>query len=378
MEYVRSVIDWFAGGDGDQQYMDLMHCMNHDTVWIIITVVLDLAVAFGYVMIAYDWWRNQRTLEPGPSRRALGKMRNIFVFCGICGYIFIPIKMFWPAWRLYDLFMLVLVYFTWSYAWRAKELRVVYQELNERKQLEVDLTHEREVSRKKSFFLSAVGHDLRTPLTGMMLQARLAEKRLDRNDIDAVREGLDDIRTLANEANTLLSEFLEMGRLDSESMPVLEITAQPVSSLLEHVYEIFDVQARANGIDLKVESPLDDLIIHTDREKLQRVLNNLVGNAIKFTQQGRVKVSASVDGDDVIFEVSDTGPGIEEAHLARLFDEFYQVENRERDRQKGFGLGLAIARRLTGRLGGRLTVTSELGVGSQFKVFLPQTGPDVD
>jgi signal transduction histidine kinase len=273
--------------------------------------------------------------------------------------------------------MLVLVYFTWSYAWRAKELRVIYEELNERKRLEIDLTKEREVSKKKSFFLSAIGHDLRTPLTGMLLQARLAEKRLDRNDVAAVREGLNDIRTLANEANTLLSEFLEMGRLDSESLPMLEISAQSISGLLNQVVEMFQPQATAKGIGLHIESTLDGEVIQTDREKLQRVLNNLVGNAIKFTQKGDVTIKAAAEGDEIRIDIVDTGPGIDETNIERLFDEFYQVENRERDREKGFGLGLAIAKRMTGRLGGRLAVTSELGVGSQFTVMLPREGPEV-
>src|ERR1700759_5726618 len=98
---------WFTGGE--HQYMKLAGCMQHDTLWIAITVILDLCVASGYVLIALHWSRNSRHLPDIPAKRALAHMRNIFAFCGICGYLFIPIKMFWPAWRLYDFFMAALV-----------------------------------------------------------------------------------------------------------------------------------------------------------------------------------------------------------------------------------------------------------------------------
>src|SRR5262245_54954257 len=102
MEGITFVLNWFAG---KRAYMNLVHCMGHDTPWIAITVLLDLTVAAGYVAIAMHWWKNERTLPLVPAKRALGNMRNIFLFCGLCGYVFIPVKMIWPAWRLYDVFM---------------------------------------------------------------------------------------------------------------------------------------------------------------------------------------------------------------------------------------------------------------------------------
>src|SRR6266566_598994 len=127
MDWLHSLSAWFTGGS--HQYMPLFHCMGHDTFWVALTVTLDVLVAAGYAVITMHWWRNQRTLPPSPARSALGNMRNIFAFCGICGYLFIPIKMVWPAWRLYDFFMLFLAYTTWRYAWNARDLKVIYNEL---------------------------------------------------------------------------------------------------------------------------------------------------------------------------------------------------------------------------------------------------------
>src|SRR3954469_2190319 len=102
--------------------------MKGDVLWISITIALDLAVAAGYGLIALHWSKNARSLPAIPAKSALANMRHIFAFCGICGYVFIPIKMFWPAWRLYDMFLVVLVYFTWKYAWNARDLKVIYSE----------------------------------------------------------------------------------------------------------------------------------------------------------------------------------------------------------------------------------------------------------
>src|SRR5262245_34675099 len=111
---MTQLLNWFAGGAS--RYMTLVHCMNHDWFWIGLTVGLDLLVATGYVLIALHWWRNEANVAASPSKKALARMKNIFLYCGLCGYVFIPIKMVWPAWRLYDAFLAVLAYYTWRYA----------------------------------------------------------------------------------------------------------------------------------------------------------------------------------------------------------------------------------------------------------------------
>jgi hypothetical protein len=157
MEHLRSILEWFSGGA--HQYHRLSMCMQEDRFWITITVVLDLMVAMGYVIIAYHWSKNERLLKESPARVALRTMRNIFVFCGICGYLFIPVKMFWPAWRLYDCFMVVLVFYTWRYALNALNLKVIYSAIGKSGQLAEDLARSQDESRRKTFFLNAISHD---------------------------------------------------------------------------------------------------------------------------------------------------------------------------------------------------------------------------
>jgi signal transduction histidine kinase len=367
MTMLGDLFRWLAGGPNG--YKNLVHCMNGDTFWITLTVILDLAVTFGYLLIARHWWENEKSLPKCQAKTALGQMKQIFLFCGTCGYLFIPIKMFWPAWRLYDVAMMALVFITWRYALNARQLRVVYHELGRSSRLAFELEESKAESKRKSFFLNAISHDLRTPLNGLMLQAQLAEMSLDSNDADSLRESLQEIRGCARTTADLLTSFLELGRLDwsDDSTQLCQFS---MADLMSQVAGAARPLAEMKGLEIRLESP-GGLQILTDRVKLERILQNLLGNAVKFTDRGRIEVTVSTSGRDLTIDVVDTGVGIPAGQHATIFDEFYQVNNSERDSVKGFGLGLSIARRLARQLKGDLVVESEAGRGSRFSVVLP-------
>jgi signal transduction histidine kinase len=367
----RSLLNWFAGGT--TPYRTLFQSMSRDWTWISVTVTLDLAVATGCSLIALHWWKNQKGMSPGPAHRALGHMRNIFVFCGICGYLFIPVKMFWPAWRLYDMIVAVLAFYTWRYAWGARDLRVVYNELRRSNQLAEDLEASQAEGKRKSFFLNAVGHDLRTPLNSVMLQSQWAEMSLAEGDPEAVKESLAEIQASARAAANLLNNILELGRSDG-SKDSHRVSLLDLSESLSSLVQRFQTLARDKGLALDWDAPRG-LLIRTDRFQFEPILANLIDNAIKYTPEGSVRVEASVSGSKLSVSVVDTGLGIDPADQALVFDEFFQVHNGERDRSKGFGLGLAIAIRLARQLGGEIRLRSSVGRGSQFTLSLPDAVP---
>jgi signal transduction histidine kinase len=366
MHWLDSIGRWFAGGA--TPYHDLFHCMRGDRFWIAVTIILDLAVASGYVVIALHWRANQVRLRNQRAKTALGRMKNIFFFCGLCGYIFIPIKMFWPAWRLYDAFMAVLAYVTWRYALDSRNLNVVYNELNRSDQLEADLIATKEESRRKSHFLNAVSHDLRTPLNGLVLQCNYASLSLQNGDMQAARDALAEANEGARATARLLNSFLDLARLDSGEFTNDLTTFRPID-VIQTAIEAVAGEARIKGlqIELKMHETLE---ICTDRFKFERILLNLLSNAVKFTEQGNVTIGWSQMGNDVRIDVTDTGPGISLDDQARIFEEFFQSRNVARDPKLGVGLGLTIARGLVRQLGGDIRVTSELGHGSRFSVFL--------
>ena len=301
---------------------------------------------------------------------ALGNMKRIFLFCGTCGYLFIPIKMFWPAWRLYDFFMMALVFFTWRYALNARQLRVVYHELSRTKQLAFELEESRAESKRKSFFLNAISHDLRTPLNGLMLQADLAELSAKDDDIESLRESLREIKACARTTADLLGTFLELARLDWSDDPYRESSIS-LADLIAQVMNAARTAAESKGLELRTECPAG-LRLRTDRVKLERILQNLVVNGVKFTERGRGEISVKVTGRDAMLTVLDTGVGISAAQQETIFEEFYQVSNSERDSSKGFGLGLSIARRLARQLKGDLVVES---ARSDAEVVSPSPSP---
>lgn len=145
---------WFSGGPN--QYMNLFDCMRSDYLWITINCFLCFSIVVGYMVIAAHWYRNFKNLKQGLARSSLFNMVNIFLFCGICGYLFVPIKLIWPAWRLYAAFLFVLAWFTWRYAINTPKLRVIYEDIHMTQQLTEELEHEKQKNSELVALISSV------------------------------------------------------------------------------------------------------------------------------------------------------------------------------------------------------------------------------
>jgi PAS domain S-box-containing protein len=228
-------------------------------------------------------------------------------------------------------------------------------------------------SRRKTQFLSAVSHDLRTPVNALSLQAELLARLIEiREEPDEELTQLaTDIRSVSANLIELINDLLDLARFDS-GMVDFQPTDFGLDEFLEKSLAPLESAARAKGLDFTWRVDLTGRIVRGDKVKLGRVLVNLVSNAVKFTEAGSVDVTARAAPDGgLMLVVRDTGPGIPEDQLERIFDEFAQLRNPERDRTKGTGLGLAICRRLVEGIGGRLTVESRVGVGSTFTARYP-------
>ncbi|MGA9771037.1 MAG: response regulator [Blastocatellia bacterium] len=222
----------------------------------------------------------------------------------------------------------------------------------------------------QSRFLANMSHELRTPMnaiigfTSLLLDDRSLElKDRHRSSLERVSRNAHDLLELIN--NVLDLSKIEAGRMDVYSEPA------DVHDLIERAITVVEPMKENRPVKLSMELEENLPTLKTDRMKLQQVLINLLSNAIKFTQEGEVKVRAARASDRILISVSDTGPGIAESDLPKIFEEFRQVGSSARTSRSGTGLGLTITRRLVELLGGEISVTSSLGSGSTFIVTLP-------
>ena len=214
-------------------------------------------------------------------------------------------------------------------------------------------------------FFAAASHDLRQPLHAISLYLPLLLKRMEQTES---RDMLGAIQNSCNAMRSLLDSLLDISRLDAG---VIEPQTGPVP-LLEVFDQLgmeFTPQAAAEGLELRVVPA--DYWVRTDAALLERILRNLLTNAIRYTSKGKILLGARRAGSSVRIEVWDTGIGIDRETLDHIFEEFYQADNPERDRSRGLGLGLAIIERLATLLEHQLRVRSWPGKGSVFDITLP-------
>ncbi|PKQ20424.1 MAG: hypothetical protein CVT66_04580 [Actinobacteria bacterium HGW-Actinobacteria-6] len=227
-------------------------------------------------------------------------------------------------------------------------------------------------TRAKSDFLASMSHELRTPLNSIIGFSDLLAKGMV-GDLSAEQDKqIRMINTSGKYLLELVNEVLDLSAIEAGGMR-MEYQPVDVTAAVRSVVELLTPLADERGLRMSWEVEPAAANIVSDRTRLEQVLFNIVGNAVKFTVSGGVDIRARRDTNEVVIAVSDTGPGIAENECARIFDEFYQVERRDVAKSEGTGLGLTVSKRLMDMLGGTLEVESTLGEGSTFVVRLPET-----
>ncbi|MEA2708006.1 MAG: hypothetical protein QOF78_607 [Phycisphaerales bacterium] len=262
-----------------------------------------------------------------------------------------------------------------------------FVDITQLKQLQRELETRRreaeEANVRKTRFLAAASHDIRTPANAISLLAELLRRTADSPSMAAeIPQLADELRQSATSLVTLVSNVLDVTRFDTDKLELHE-TEFPLARLLEEEARQVLPLAQQKGLMLDVEPADEGLWLRADRIKLGRVLGNLLGNAIKFTDRGGIRLltrRATKDDGDVRIDVIDTGIGVTAENQTHIFDEFWQLSDPQRS--KGSGLGLSISKRLIEAMGGTIAVQSEAGKGSTFTITMPAASivprPDPD
>lgn len=251
-----------------------------------------------------------------------------------------------------------------------KELSSQAKELQEQNiELEFQKKQLDEASRLKTNFLSNMSHELRTPLNSVIALSGVLNRRLKAKIDKEEYSYIDVIERNGKHLLSLINDILDISRIEAGHEDI-EITSFNINHLIADIVEMINPQAVQKNIELIHLNNDDEFLIKNDVTKCRHILQNIISNAVKFTEKGSVVVAVKQINDQLEISVKDTGIGIDQEHLPHIYDEFRQADSSTSRRFGGTGLGLAIAQKLTRILGGSLLAQSEPGKGSVFTLIL--------
>jgi signal transduction histidine kinase len=238
---------------------------------------------------------------------------------------------------------------------------------------ELEKTNERlkELNKMKDEFLSIVSHDLRSPLTSILLFSDMCLMKAFGEITERQKEGIEIIKRSTEHLTKLISNLLDLAKIEAGKVELHMIKGK-VGDIIKESVNAMQFNAHEKKIDIKVNLPEEEPEINADWLKLFQVMNNLIGNAIKFTHEGgSVTISLKYDQNNAAISIADTGQGITKEDITHIFDKFKQVKTKSTRGEKGTGLGLAIVKNLIELHGGKIWVESEVGKGSVFNFTIP-------
>jgi PAS domain S-box-containing protein len=253
----------------------------------------------------------------------------------------------------------------------------VVRDLTERNRVEAELIRAKVAAEKaseaKSQFLANMSHELRTPLNSLLILARLLADNVGGNLNPKQVQFAQTIYASGMDLLSLINDLLDLAKIEAGAITALDMAPARLEDLRDDLERSFRQLAQDKGLQFAINlDPATPAVIRTDLSRLKQVLKNLLANAFKFTKQGRVSLDiAPAEGKRIAFSVVDTGIGIPAEKQKVIFEAFQQADGTTARQYGGTGLGLSISRELTRLLGGEIRVSSELGKGSSFTLYLP-------
>jgi len=254
---------------------------------------------------------------------------------------------------------------------QTEELQSQSEELqNQNVELETQRKRVEEANRLKSEFLSNMSHELRTPLNSIMALSRVLIMQTKNTLTEEEKKYLEIIERNGKQLLRLINEILDLSKIEAGKMK-LNLTSFSLNSMLKNIEDSFLPIIKEKNLDFNMNIMENIPMIYSDESKLHQVLQNIVSNAVKFTEKGEIKIQATLNSNKIYIEVEDTGVGIPQNELKHIFDEFRQVDGSSSRMYEGTGLGLAIAIKMMKIIGGDIKVKSKIKKGSTFIISFP-------
>jgi signal transduction histidine kinase len=215
-----------------------------------------------------------------------------------------------------------------------------------------------------------MSHELRTPLNAILGYSELIIDNIYGEVPEKIREVLERVEKNGRHLLSLINDVLDLSKIEAGRL-TLTLNEYSMQDIIQTVFTSVEALAVEKNLDLKTTVPNDLTNGKGDGQRIAQVVLNLIGNAIKFTDQGEVNVEAAVSNESFLISVSDTGPGLSETDQLKIFEEFQQADGSSTRKKSGTGLGLSISKKIVEMHGGRIGVESTLGKGSKFWFRLP-------
>jgi len=237
-----------------------------------------------------------------------------------------------------------------------------------------DLANERsreleKISEIKSRFLANVTHELRSPVNAILELGELIRMAAEKGYVGQVKDRLSLLLSSATNLRSIITNILDLSRIEAGKMQVMDEDFE-LAPLLQEIVDTTRVLIGDRSVDVVLVAEPHGMF-HSDPVKIRQILLNLMSNAAKFTEVGRITLQQTVEGQTVTFHITDTGIGIREEDVERLFEAFSQLEDAKSKRHQGTGLGLTITKELVDLLGGSIELKSEFGTGTTFIARIP-------
>lgn len=282
-------------------------------------------------------------------------------------------------WFIFSLFLLVIFAIFFIVKRRTKQLLKKQEELEElvnkrTKKIAQQAEELKVLDKVKSRFFANISHELRTPLTLILGPLSYILDKSEDWEQEQVKQQLLTMQRNGKSLMQLIEEILDLSKLEANKLELTE-EATPIRQFFEHIFVVFEPQFQRQGLDYELIFDLKEhnLAALLDRKKLEKVLNNFLSNALKFTpKSGKITLAVSETATQLNIKVSDTGKGVHPSDLPHIFERFYQSKLAERKLYGGTGIGLALVNEFAALMGGKAYAESTLGIGSHFYFELPK------